>query len=158
SGMLTTPIVITNTHSVGAAHEGIIRYAVAHGNTARFMLPVVAETCDEYLNDINGLHVRPEHVVAALEAANGGPVAEGNVGGGTGMICHGFKGGTGSASRCFDSGGGSWTVGALVQANYGARRHLRINGVPVGRRIELERIPGYRPPSPSAGSIIVLLA
>jgi D-aminopeptidase len=158
AGQLTSPVVITNTHAIGAAHEGIVRYGIKHGSDEDFMLPVAAETYDGYLSDINGLHVRPEHVVAALEAASDGPPAEGNVGGGTGMICHGFKGGTGTASRRFETAGGEWTVGALVQANYGARRHLRVNGVPVGSRVQMERIPGYRPPPQSAGSIIILLA
>lgn len=158
SGMLTTPIVLTNTHSVGAAHEGIIRYANRDNRREYWMLPVVAETFDGTLNDINGLHVRPAHVVAALDAAKDGPLLEGNVGGGTGMICHGFKGGTGTASRRVASSGAEWTVGALVQANYGARKLLRIDGVPVGRKIQLDRIPGYRQPPQPSSSIIILLA
>jgi D-aminopeptidase len=158
SGLLTTPVVLTNTHSVGAAHEGVIRYANTHSEIELFMLPVVAETCDEHLNDINGLHVRPEHVIAALEAADDGPVAEGNVGGGTGMVCHEFKGGTGSASRRFGTAGQEWTVGALVQANYGQRDLLRVDGVPLGRALGTNRIPGYAPDPPAEGSIIVLLA
>lgn len=159
SGMLTTPIVLTNTHSVGAAHEGIIRYANQNRDLEYWMLPVVGETFDGVLNNINGLYVRPEHVVAALNSASDGPIAEGNVGGGTGMICHGFKGGTGSSSRRIPNPqGGEWTVGALVQANYGSSHLLRINGVPVGKQIDFSKIEGYKSPRQQMSSIIILLA
>src|SRR6266540_2325119 len=121
----------------------------------RWHLPVVGETYDGRLNDIEGMHVRAEHVFAALDAASDGAVAEGAVGGGTGMICHGFKGGIGTASRCT----GDYTVGVLVQANHGARRRLTIDGVPVGRELDAERVPLPSPaPKPGAGSIIVLVA
>src|SRR5262245_43183440 len=121
SGQLTTPIAITNTHSVGVVHDALIAYEVrAHERSPTFWsLPVVAETYDGALNDINGFHVRPEHLFAAMDSASDGSPPEGNVGGGTGMICHDFKGGTGTASRRVDSGGGTWTVGVLVQANHG---------------------------------------
>ncbi|KAI4604400.1 hypothetical protein KJ359_000538 [Pestalotiopsis sp. 9143b] len=146
TGLLHSPIVITNSLSVGAAHEGICRYAVEEygsGSLDGFLLPVVAETFDGYLNDIASFAVRPEHVVHGLRNVSSGRVREGNVGGGAGMICHRFKGGTGSASRVvegFDAQGGSkeYTVGALVQANYGKREHLRIGGAPVGRILAAE--------------------
>jgi D-aminopeptidase len=156
SGLLTTAIGLTNTHSVGAVHEALIAAAVEEGRTG-WSLPVVAETWDGALNDVNGFHVRPEHARIALAAATGGPVAEGNVGSGTGMICHGFKGGIGTSSRMV----GDWTVGVLVQANHGARRRLEIAGVPVGRELGPDRTP--LPPRPpitgeGAGSIIVVVA
>jgi D-aminopeptidase len=137
SGLLTSPIAITNTHSVGVVHDALLVHAVrAHGpHTDFWSLPVVGETYDGVLNDINGFHVRPEHLDAALGAATGGPVAEGSVGGGTGMICHEFKGGIGTASRVVPAAAGGFTVGALVQANYGSRELLRIDGVPIGEAI-----------------------
>lgn len=139
AGMLAGAIGITNTHSVGVVHDALIEAAVrAHAmSDAVWALPVVGETYDGALNDINGFHVRPEHVHAALAAASDGPVAEGNVGGGTGMICHELKGGIGTASRR----AGAWTVGVLVQANYGTRDLLRIDGVPVGAAIPREEVP-----------------
>jgi D-aminopeptidase len=138
AGMLGGAIGVTNTHSVGVVHDALIEAAVrAHAlRDDVWALPVVGETYDGALNDINGFHVRPDHVHAALAAASSGPVGEGNVGGGTGMICHEFKGGIGSASRR----AGDWTVGALVQANYGARELLRIDGVPVGAAISREEV------------------
>src|SRR6478735_5859958 len=121
SGLLTTPIAITNTHSVGAVHEAIIRWSVRNDKDWRlqFSLPVVCETYDGVLNDINGFHVRAEHVDAAMDAATDGPVQEGTVGGGTGMLCHEFKGGIGTSSRIVPTASGDYTVGVLVQANYG---------------------------------------
>ncbi|HMA33184.1 MAG TPA: P1 family peptidase [Chloroflexia bacterium] len=162
SGLLTTPIALTNTHSVGVVRDALIRYDVAHSGgepAVAWSLPVVAETWDGFLSDINGLHVTPEDVFAALDAAATGPVAEGCVGGGTGMICHGFKGGIGTASRVLDAAAGGWTVGALVQANYGQRALVRVDGVPVGREIgpEVVPLPGVMP-ADGAGSIIVVLA
>jgi D-aminopeptidase len=151
AGVLDSPIAITNTHSVGAVHAALIAYAQRLEDAPDWSLPVVAETYDGFLNDIDGFHVREEHVFAALEEAAGGVVAEGNVGGGTGMICHGFKGGTGTSSRRADE----WTIGVLVQANHGARRRLVIDGVPVGRELGPERIPG---PARPDGSIIVIVA
>jgi D-aminopeptidase len=163
SGMLTTPVAITNTHSVGVVRDALIAYGVARGiEGPPFSLPVVAETYDGHLSDINGMHVRPEQVFAALDAAATGPVGEGSVGGGTGMICHGFKGGIGTASRALPRDEGGWTVGALVQANYGSRALLRVDGVPVGREIPESEVPPPRTASPSpppgAGSIIIIIA
>jgi D-aminopeptidase len=143
SGLLTTPIGLTNTHSVGVVRDAIVAARVGE---ADWSLPVVGETWDGVLNDVNGFHVRPEHVHAALEAASD-DVAVGNVGGGTGMICHGFKGGIGTASRR----AGDHVVGVLVQANHGRRSRLRIDGVPVGRAFD-------DVPLPSGGSIIVVVA
>jgi D-aminopeptidase len=135
SGILEGPIAITNTHSVGVVRDAILQWQVTRPNMQPWGLPVVAETYDGFLNDINGFHVKPEHVLSALDGAAGGPVAEGNVGGGTGMICHGFKGGIGTASRRLPAEMGGYTVGALVQCNYGSRRELRVAGVPVGLEI-----------------------
>jgi D-aminopeptidase len=135
AGMIETPIVITNTHSAGVARDAVIEWLVREGRDAVFMLPVAAETFDGSLNDDRGFHVRSEHVLAALDGARGGVVPEGSVGGGTGMICHGFKGGIGTASRVVSVAGGSYTLGVLVQCNYGQRRLLRVDGVPVGREI-----------------------
>jgi D-aminopeptidase len=144
SGLLTTPIGLTNTHSVGIVRDTLVAAQVEAGQE-QWHLPVVGETWDGRLNDINGFHVRPEHVHAALAAASE-DFAQGNVGGGTGMICHGFKGGIGSASRR----AGDYRVGVLVQANHGRRSRLRIDGVPVGRELDDVPLPG--------GSIIVLVA
>ncbi len=139
SGFLEGPVMITNTHSIGAVHEGVIRWRVAQSGADHsgyfWSLPVVAETWDGHLNDINGFHVRPEHAAAALEHANGGAVAEGSVGGGTGMICFEFKCGIGTASRIVEVDGNNYTLGVLVQANYGRRDGLRIAGVAVGRNL-----------------------
>ena len=139
AGYFTGPICITNTHGIGAVHEASTRwmlkqYGVAFGEYA-WALPVVAETCDAHLNDMNGFHVRAEHVVAALDGARGGPLEEGSVGGGTGMICYEFKGGTGTASRTVEVAGGDYTVGALVQANHGLRDWLQVCGAPVGKHL-----------------------
>ena len=149
AGTLESAIATTNTHSVGTVHGALIAHRHRRADAPRWSLPVVAETWDGFLNDINGFHVREEHVFAALDSASDGAVEEGNVGGGTGMICHGFKGGIGTASRVVDD----WAVGVLVQANHGARRRLTIDGVPVGRELGVDRIPG--PTSPD-GSVIVL--
>src|SRR5438094_4143398 len=135
SGILEGPIGITNTHSVGVVRDAILQWQVTRPGLQPWGLPVVAETWDGRLNDINGFHVKPEHVLAALDNAKSGPVQEGNVGGGTGMVCHGFKGGSGTASRKLAPGTGGYTVGVLVQCNYGSRPDLRIAGVPVGREI-----------------------
>ncbi|MBI3733407.1 MAG: P1 family peptidase [Chloroflexi bacterium] len=158
SGMLGSPIAITNTHQVGVVRDALVAYEAERGDGTRFFLPVVAETFDGWLNDIGGFHVTKEHVYAALAAARGGPVAEGNVGGGTGMMCHDFKGGIGTASRVVDSQSGHYTVGALVQANYGSRHLLRVDGVPVGREIGFEHTPAPRREAPRTGSIIVVIA
>jgi D-aminopeptidase len=163
SGFLDCPVMITNTHSVGVVRDAVVAWAFDHGfmDPAGYFwsLPVVAETYDGDLNDINGFHVKPEHVFAALESASPGPVAEGNVGGGTGMVCHGFKGGIGTASRVLDEELGGYTVGVLVQANHGARRNLTIAGVPVGREIpDLMPVYHLEEPAPGSGSIIVVVA
>jgi D-aminopeptidase len=163
-GLLGGAIGITNTHSVGVVRDALIEAAVrAHAmRDSVWALPVAGETYDGALNDINGFHVRPAHVHAALAAASDGPVAEGNVGGGTGMICHEFKGGIGTASRLARD----WTVGVLVQANYGARELLRIDGVPVGAAIPTSDVPSPwdevealdARATPEGGSIIGIVA
>ncbi len=159
SGMIGAPIGITNTHQVGVVRDAIIRYAVEHNHYESFFLPVVAETYDGHLNDIGAFHVTTEHAIAAIEAAHGGPVAEGNVGGGTGMNCHEFKGGIGTSSRVATTRSGAYTVGVLVQANYGLRGDLRVAGVPVGRLIgpDVVPLPWERDP-PLSSSIIVIIA
>lgn len=136
SGYLEGPVAITNTHSVGVVRDAIIQWEVSRKNVLQpWWLPVVAETYDGGLNDINGFHVKPEHVLSALDGARGGAVREGVVGGGTGMVCLGFKGGIGTASRVLTATEGGYTVGVLVQCNFGSRRDLRIAGVPVGEEI-----------------------
>lgn len=161
SGMLGSPVVITNTHSVGVARDAIVewnaRRATGEDYSGDFSLPVVAETWDGFLNDINGFHVTREHVFEALDKAATGPVAEGNVGGGTGMIVHGFKGGIGTSSRVLEERQGGYTVGVLVQANYGSRQLLRIAGVPVGKEIT-DLTPTRGTVSEDQGSIIVVVA
>jgi len=156
SGCLASEVAITNTFSVGVVHDAMITYGAGWG------LTVVAETYDGWLNDIHGMHVRPEHARAALDAAASGPVAEGCVGGGTGMNCYAFKGGIGTSSRALDAEDGGWIVGALVQANHGQRHMLRVDGVPVGREIPFSEVPSPFAPAPSPGaggsSIIVVLA
>jgi D-aminopeptidase len=151
SGRLDGPILITNTHSVGVVRDATIEWMRRHRPGFLWTLPVVAETYDGVLNDAEGFHVKPEHVLAALDGASGGPVREGNVGGGTGMNCHGFKGGTGTASRVLERAAGGFTVGVLVQCNYGQRRRLSIAGVPVGQEIaDLRRCyAGAQPPKRS---------
>ncbi len=143
SGMLGGVIGITNTHSVGVVRDALVAHAAREneGQGVFWSLPVVGETYDGALNDMDGFHVKAEHVDAALAAASGGPVAEGNVGGGTGMILHEFKGGIGTASRLVPDPDGGWTVGALVQANYGSRALLRVDGVPVGQEIPVSEVP-----------------
>lgn len=155
SGFMEGPVMITNTHSVGTVRDAVVAWRVKRGFSGEYpwSLPVVAETWDGYLNDINGFHVKPEHAFVSLNTAKSGPVAEGNVGGGTGMICHEFKGGIGTASRKLDIKGGSYTLGVLVQCNYGLRSQLRIAGVPVGREIA-----GNLVWSEETGSIIVVVA
>jgi D-aminopeptidase len=184
SGRLDGPILITNTHSVGVVRDATIAWMTRHRPGFLWALPVVAETWDGVLNDAEGFHVTREHAFAALDGAASGPVREGNVGGGTGMTCHGFKGGTGTASRVVDRDDGGYTVGVLVQCNYGQRRRLTIAGVPVGREIPdlvrcragaeaparpwlgslpaCTRASGHSGPSPDpnegAGSIIIVVA
>lgn len=169
SGFLDGPILITNTHSVGVVRDAVIAWQVKHGFVPRtssvgqswWSMPVVAETYDgPPLNDINGQHVRAEHAFAALDAARGGRVAEGNVGGGTAMRCYQFKGGTGTASRRIETPAGPYTVGVLVQCNCGLREQLTVRGVPVGREIPLDpaTASAARPPDTELGSIIILVA
>ena len=165
AGALTTPIAITNTHSVGVVRDALIAAELEErsGTDEYWSLPVVAETYDGTLNDINGQHVTAGHVREALKNASSGPVAEGSVGGGTGMICHEFKGGIGTASRLIPAEQGGWTVGALVQANYGSRPTLRVDGAPVGRVLTTDRVPSpfdeRETEQPAGtGSIIVILA
>jgi D-aminopeptidase len=157
SGTFTGPVAITNTHAVGVAHAGIVAWTFEHhpGVAEFWLLPVAAETWDGYLNDINGHHVTEETVVAALEAARPGPVEEGSVGGGTGMNCYQFKGGSGTASRLV----GGHTVGVFAQANFGARRELVLAGVPLGDDLADDNPMGeFRPAPPGAGSVIVVVA
>jgi L-aminopeptidase/D-esterase-like protein len=164
SGLMYGPVMITNTHSVGVVRDSVIDWFLQRFDFDTedwWSLPVVAETWDGWLNDINGFHVKPEHAFAALDGARGGPVAEGNVGGGTGMICYEFKGGIGTASRVVKDASGEYTLGVLVQANFGRRPDLLVAGVPVGREIPEE--PAYAALAPKRedrdmGSIIVVVA
>jgi D-aminopeptidase len=163
SGFLEGPVMITNTHSVGVVRDAVIQWRVTHGQPDPtgywWSLPVVAETWDGWLNDINGFHVKPDHAFHAIDSAHSGAVEEGNVGGGTGMICNEFKGGMGTASRKVESKIGAYTVGVLVQCNYGSRKNLRIAGVPVGK--EIPEDPAYASTSFNEldrGSIIVVVA
>ncbi|HEV2283520.1 MAG TPA: P1 family peptidase [bacterium] len=158
SGLLGSPVAITNTYAVGIVRDALIGYAVEHGYSHRFHLPVVSETYDGFLNDIDAFPITRDHLYEALAAAAGGPVAEGNVGGGTGMRCHGFKGGIGTSSRVVEVLGGRYTVGVLVQANYGRMPHLRVDGVPVGREIEAGRGGVGGAANEPKGSIIVVAA
>lgn len=155
SGFAEGPIAITNTHSVGVVRDAIIGWQVSRGTLLQpWSLPIVAETYDGWLNDINGFHVKPEHVFAALDAADVGAVVEGNAGGGTGMICYGFKGGIGTASRRLSADDGGYTVGVLVQANFGRRDQLRIDGVPVGSAFARESLA----PDRDLGSVVAIVA
>jgi D-aminopeptidase len=155
SGALDSPITITNTHSCGLARDATLKWLLGQpGERAQdWGLPVAAETYDGDLNDINGFHVQDEHVFAALDAASSGPVEMGSVGGGTGMICYDFKGGTGSSSRNVSWAGHNYTVGAFVQANFGRREELVVTGKPVGRSLRGDELRGK-----PAGSIIVIIA
>jgi D-aminopeptidase len=164
SGFLIGPVMITNTHSVGVVRDAAIQWRVSHGKIGPdddwWSLPIVAETWDGWLNDINGFHVKPEHALHAIESAASGPVQEGNVGGGTGMVCNEFKGGIGTSSRKLTAKEGGYTVGVLVQCNFGRRPNLLIAGVPVGREIPQE--PAYSAAQSFGegeyGSIIVVVA
>jgi D-aminopeptidase len=163
SGFLEGPVMITNTHSVGVVRDAVIAWRVAHGPAGPdddwWSLPVVAETWDGWLNDINGFHVKPEHALHAIDSAHAGPVEEGAVGGGTGMVCNGFKGGIGTSSRKLTDKDGGYIVGVLVQCNYGRRQSLRIAGIPVGREIESEDPYAWLPSATDElGSIIVIVA
>jgi D-aminopeptidase len=168
AGQLGGPVGLTNTHSVGVVRDAFVAIGARHRSHGGgvWSLPVVGETWDGLLNDLDGFHVKPEHVDQAIQAAEaGGPVLEGNVGGGTGMVCHEFKGGIGSASRVVAAEAGGWTVGVLVQANYGEREQLRIDGVPVGEALPVEEVPSPYPPGSDepavprgSGSIIAIVA
>ena len=163
SGFLEGPVMITNTHSVGVVRDAVIQWRVAHGQHDAsgywWSLPVVAETWDGCLNDINGFHVKPEHAFHAIDTAHSGAVDEGNVGGGTGMVCNGFKGGIGTASRKLPEKDGGYTVGVLVQCNYGSRQNFRVAGIPVGREISSEDPYAYQPSDiAERGSIIIVIA
>ncbi|WP_276819066.1 P1 family peptidase [Mailhella massiliensis] len=165
SGLLGSPIMLTNTHSVGVVRDTVIDYYCRkYPGALDWMLPVVAETWDGFLSDINGFHVKPEHVISALDNAVSGPVAEGCVGGGTGMCCHEFKGGIGTSSRVLPLEEGGYTIGVMVQANYGRRPELTIAGAPVGREIPVSEVPGRDNPTEPVrpyqgdGSIIVIVA
>ena len=163
SGFLIGPVMITNTHSVGVVRDAVIQWTVAHRKVGPdddwWSLPVVAETWDGYLNDINGFHVKPEHVFHAIDSSHGGPVEEGAVGGGTGMVCNGFKGGIGTSSRKLPVKEGGFTVGVLVQCNYGSRQNFRVAGIPVGREIPSEDPYAFAPDDiTERGSIIVIVA
>ncbi|MEV8451611.1 P1 family peptidase [Streptomyces sp. NPDC052095] len=165
TGSLAVPVVITNTYAVGPVHRGVVEWVRANcrGMAPEWLLPVVTETWDGHLNDIHGRAVEARHAAEAIEAAASGPVEEGCVGGGTGMRCYGFKGGSGTASRVVEYGEDRYTVGAFVQANFGARRELVVAGVPVGRELP-DPAPvqapaeGERPVPPGAGSVIVVVA
>lgn len=161
-GALSLPIGITNTHAVGPVHRGIIDWAVDEDPAlaSRWLLPVVGETWDGYLNDINGMHVTPEVVRRALDGARPGPVAEGSVGGGTGMNCYEFKGGTGTSSRQVAVGGATYTVGVLMQANFGARHELTLGGTKLGSLLAEDNPmadPAWLAP-PGSGSCITIVA
>jgi L-aminopeptidase/D-esterase-like protein len=163
SGFLEGPVMITNTHSVGVVRDAVIQWRVIHGQPDPtgywWSLPVVAETWDGWLNDINGFHVKPEHAFHAIDTAHNGAVEEGAIGGGTGMVCNGFKGGIGTASRKLEAKAGGYTVGVLVQCNYGTRNNLRIAGIPVGREIDADDPYAVTPfLNDDHGSIIVVVA
>ena len=148
AGLLSGPVVLTNTHSVGTARDAVIQWLIRNGRLGPWHLPVVAETYDGALNEINGFHVKSEHVFQALDTAVSGPVPEGNVGGGTGMICYGYKGGIGTSSRIVDGN----VVGVLVQANHGRRSQLRLRG-------KIQALPTETPEAnPDRGSIIIVVA
>ena len=168
SGFLDGPVLITNTHSVGIVRDSFLGWLVKHNrkpgtntfNGGFYTYPIVAETYDGQLNDVNGFHVKPADVDAALDSASSGPVSEGNVGGGTGMVCYGFKGGIGTSSRKLPANQGGYTVGALVQCNCGSRRQLRIGGLPVGEEIS-QGMPVAtlgQPYREDVGSIIIVVA
>ena len=161
AGGLGTPILITNTHSVGVVRDAVIEWSAKRSSGGNYSgdlsLPVVTETYDGFLNDINGFHVKKEHAFQALDAAKSGAIAEGNVGGGTGMIAHGFKGGTGTASRVLEAKDGGYKVGVLVQANYGSRQLFSVAGVPVGKEIT-DLLPTTGKADQDTGSIIVVVA
>jgi D-aminopeptidase len=158
TGLLTTPVLLTNTHQVGMVYDAMVRYGSKKYGGFSYKLPVVAETYDGWLNDLDAFPLRAEHVEAALETAGAGAVPEGNTGGGTGMICYEFKGGTGTASRRVEVLGQTYTVGVLVQANHGDRAQLRIDGIPVGREIGPGVVPLPWSTAPATSSILIVIA
>jgi L-aminopeptidase/D-esterase-like protein len=175
TGGLSSPVMLTNTHAVGNVHRGVVDWTVRHRPdvATQWLLPVVAETWDGYLNDINGNHVTAEHATVAIDHAAGGPMAEGSVGGGTGMNCYAFKGGVGTSSRLVTFAGTTYTVGAYVQANFGERSELRLGGVSLGdldvadpmadpewfqRDLRRAGVVGETRPASGAGSVIALVA
>lgn len=163
SGMIGAPLAITNTHQVGVVRDALVEHETTLHPDSFWLLPIVAETYDGWLNDINAFHLTKEDLFTAVENAKGGPVEEGAVGGGTGMICHGFKGGIGTSSRVATIAGERYTVGVLVQANYGLREDLRLDGIPIGRLIDRQKTPAPRDPiqgekQEKDGSIIVIVA
>lgn len=158
SGLLCYPIALTNSHQVGTVHQAIVAYGRERKLSDVSSLSVVGETWDGWLNDADAFHIKREHVYQALDSAGPGPVAEGNVGGGTGMICHDFKGGMGTASRLVESESGRYTLGVLVQANHGDRADLRIDGVPVGRFIGPGHTPTPWPEAAASSSLLVIIA
>jgi D-aminopeptidase len=159
TGFLTAPVLLTNTNQVGLAYDALVRYGQRkYGKGFHYKLPVVAETWDGWLSDSDAFPLTEDHIVAALDSAEGGRVKEGNAGGGTGMICYEFKGGTGTASRQVEVLENKFTVGALVQANHGERAHLRVDGEPIGLEIPKDEVPGPWQSTPSTSSIIILIA
>jgi len=158
SGLLCYPIALTTTHHVGTVHEALVAYGQEQGLTDLSSLPVVAETWDGWLNDLDAFHIKKEHVYEALAKAAPGAVVEGNVGGGTGMICHDFKGGTGTSSRVVEIGDQRYTLGVLVQANHGSREDLRVDGVAIGRLISHEVVPSGWDSLATSSSIIIVIA
>jgi len=158
SGLLTSAVAITNTHQVGLVRDALSEFSFEHQFYGPFFLPVVTETYDGWLSDSNAQFLTKEHLYAAMRSASAGPVAEGCVGGGTGMICHDFKGGIGTSSRLVETPVGTYTLGALVQTNYGARAQLRVAGVPVGLEIGPELVPTPWETPPDSSSIVVVLA
>jgi D-aminopeptidase len=163
TGLLSSAIGLTNTLQVGMVRDALSEYSWTHPEGGPYFLPVVAETYDGWLNDLGAHALNAGHVAAAMQSANAGPVAEGNTGGGTGMICHDFKAGTGTSSRRVETAGGTFTIGALVQTNYGDRALLRVDGFPVGREIGFDQVPDPwitppQPGEPGHSSIIIILA
>ena len=159
TGFLTAPVLLTNTNQVGLAYDALVRFGQRkYGRGFHYKLPVVAETWDGWLSEIDAFPLGEDHIIAALESAGSGRVAEGNSGGGTGMICYEFKGGTGTASRQVEVHDKMFTIGALVQANHGERAHLRVAGVPVGLEINHDVVPSPWQAAPSTSSIIIVIA
>jgi len=158
TGLLTSPIILTTTNQIGMVRDAVTEYGFLRYQYGAYYLPVVAETYDGWLNEMHGHPIQKEHVFQAFDSARSGPVTEGCVGGGTGMICHDFKGGIGTSSRLVSTDSGNYTVGALVQTNYGDRKQLQINGVPVGREIGFDIVPHPWQEPPRSSSIIIIIA